>query len=509
MALSVNGAPLLAALGPSYLTWDQRVFPGADPLLGSGDWRTWELGASYEVTSTLETSWGVAIEAAATLASTWNVGAEVSSTLTSSWAVRSEAQAELEQTWAVREQGEATLASTWAVAGQATSTLASTWDVLVSVQAELEQTWSVRSEVTATLASSWAVRAAVLATSAQSWNVRASVEATLATSWAVRAAVSATLATAWAVEAQVTVTLASTWDVADAFPEAVVELSTTWNVAALAPLGYCDRSMRHLFTSRMEVLAPSTALTGGRRVITWVKLGYVVDPCLSVPGELEGRLSLGYLRPGAMNLAIANTRIGTFLCPVTDRVQAGHRLRAISGPIRGTFDIKATPDPVGGFSQSMYVRFEVVEVAQPTDGAVIDLDEVTRTSGMRHLYSTLAQVLRQETELTGGRRTGEWLPVSTVLDAGQAAGQIRCRLAMNYLRPGMDAPPAVIAGTAPGRQALLFADLIDLRKGDRIQVLDGPNQGTFELRAAPDVQQMMEGHHLQVQVYDVSQRVGA
>lgn len=135
--------------------------------------------------------------------------------------------------------------------------------------------------------------------------------------------------------------------------------------------------------------------------------------------------------------------------------------------------------------------------------------------GMRMFYSSVCQVLRLNPTLdSGGGMTLAWEPVTTVVDHYlNEPGLLQCRLDLTYLRPGKDQPAPVVAGRAPDRVGVCFFDPSPdangaslVRAGDRLQCVQGPIYGTFEIRLIPDVAQALTGaHHIEVQVIEVSQ----
>lgn len=137
----------------------------------------------------------------------------------------------------------------------------------------------------------------------------------------------------------------------------------------------------------------------------------------------------------------------------------------------------------------------------------------------RWLYRTTANVLRLDEALdTDGAMTMSWATVPDIVDPYlDTPGQLLCRLDLQFIRPGKDQPPAIVAGRAPDRVGVLFYDpLTDdsgvplVRAGDRIQCISGPIFGTFEIRNIPDVAQDYTGaHHIEVQVVEVSQALTA
>lgn len=131
--------------------------------------------------------------------------------------------------------------------------------------------------------------------------------------------------------------------------------------------------MRHLFNSRCEVLRLSGAMTNGTPVLTWAKVTGMVDARLGVPGELMCRLDLNFVRPGKdqpmpVTAGRAPDRIGVMFCDATDTILAGDRVRCLSGPVSGTFEIRTIPDVAVDFASAHHVEVQVVEVSQTIAG---------------------------------------------------------------------------------------------------------------------------------------------
>ena len=135
--------------------------------------------------------------------------------------------------------------------------------------------------------------------------------------------------------------------------------------------------------------------------------------------------------------------------------------------------------------------------------------------GLRMFYSSVCQVLRNVPQMDdGGGMTLGWVPVTEVVDPelGQP-GLLQCRLDLQFVRPGKDAPAPLAAGRAPDRVGVCFFDLAAgpsgaplVLAGDRLECVAGPVYGTFEIRVVPDVAQDLTGaHHVEVQVIEVSQ----
>lgn len=127
--------------------------------------------------------------------------------------------------------------------------------------------------------------------------------------------------------------------------------------------------MRHLYNSRCEVLRLDGELSFGSPKLSWTKLTHIVDPLLGTPGEILGRFDLNFMRPGKdqpmpIVAGRAPDRFGVFFFDVTDLIKAGDRIRALDGPIVGTFEIKAIPDPAVGFTAAHHMEVQVVEVTR-------------------------------------------------------------------------------------------------------------------------------------------------
>lgn len=127
--------------------------------------------------------------------------------------------------------------------------------------------------------------------------------------------------------------------------------------------------MRHLFHTRAEVLRSSVDIIDGVPDLTWGKVNEVVDAKLGVPGELMCRIDLNFVRQGKdlpppLVAGRAPDRVGVMYFDVTDKVKAGYRIRCLSGPVTGTFELRAIPDPAIGYSRAHHMEVQVIEVAQ-------------------------------------------------------------------------------------------------------------------------------------------------
>lgn len=127
--------------------------------------------------------------------------------------------------------------------------------------------------------------------------------------------------------------------------------------------------MRHLYHTRAEVIRLVQEFTNGVPRMTWKQVDQIIDPYLGVPGELMCRIDLSFVRPGKdqpMPFAAgrAPDRVGLMFFDVTTEVLSGDRIRPIDGPISGTFELRAMPDPVAGWSHAHHMEVQIIEVAQ-------------------------------------------------------------------------------------------------------------------------------------------------
>lgn len=124
---------------------------------------------------------------------------------------------------------------------------------------------------------------------------------------------------------------------------------------------------------------------------------------------------------------------------------------------------------------------------------------------MRHLYASVVRGERLGMTQKDGVPSFEW---STV----EGAEYVRCRLDLNFVRPGKDIAPAPVAGKAPDRIGLLFCDFdAPFRAGDRVVAIPDHNglisvEGTFEIRVIPDVVVgFATPHHKEIQILETNQ----
>jgi hypothetical protein len=140
-----------------------------------------------------------------------------------------------------------------------------------------------------------------------------------------------------------------------------------------------------------------------------------------------------------------------------------------------------------------------------------------RLGGMSALLSSVVTVIRPQLSTnTGGAASVTWSPLTAILDpVVNIPGQLRCRLDLQFIRRGVDQPPAVAAGRAPDRVGVMYYIPVTdvngiplVQAGDRAVTLTGPVYGVFEIRNLPDVAlDFVGGHHVEVQIVEVSQNL--
>ena len=134
---------------------------------------------------------------------------------------------------------------------------------------------------------------------------------------------------------------------------------------------------------------------------------------------------------------------------------------------------------------------------------------------MRHLYNSVVRAEQlQLTQIDGVRSTG-WVPAGSTADEKALLSYLSCRLDLQFVRPGKDAPVAIQAGQAPERAGLMLCGPEYsgvLKAGMRLITIPNaigkePVKGIFDVRVIPDVALGFdEAHHVEVQVFEMLQR---
>jgi hypothetical protein len=133
---------------------------------------------------------------------------------------------------------------------------------------------------------------------------------------------------------------------------------------------------------------------------------------------------------------------------------------------------------------------------------------------MRHLFSSVVKAEQMVLSQANGIRSTSWAPAGSTEDEKAMLAWIPCRIDLQFVRPGKDAPVAIQAGQAPERFGILFCGdeyYGVLRPGMRLVTIDNaigqqPVRGIFDLRAIPDLaQDFSRGHHIETQVFEMLQ----
>lgn len=122
---------------------------------------------------------------------------------------------------------------------------------------------------------------------------------------------------------------------------------------------------------------------------------------------------------------------------------------------------------------------------------------------MDHLFSSTVKIQRSQLTVVDGQAIMDWVDQPSPLQS------VKCRLDLNFLRPGKDQPPAQEAGRAPDRIGVMFMSAsIPIKAGDRLVTLAGPVTGTFDIRVIPDIAlDYSTGHHIEVQITESTQQL--
>lgn len=128
---------------------------------------------------------------------------------------------------------------------------------------------------------------------------------------------------------------------------------------------------------------------------------------------------------------------------------------------------------------------------------------------MRHLFNSVVRVESMQYIVRDGEAYTDW----AVVDDPKASW-LECRLDLNFLRPGKDAPAPVNAGVAPDRIGIMFcAADAPLKAGYRIVTIDNaygqqPVKGVFDIKSIPDMAlDYSTAHHIEVQIVEGVQAI--
>lgn len=267
-------------------------------------------------------------------------------------------------------------------------------------------------------------------------------------------------------------------------------------------------ALGRLSPSWIEVLEQRATRINGSVRVSWEP----VVPAI----RLQVRFDLNFTRKGKdqqpfMTAPGTPERMGLLFADNNARpyLRAGVRVRTVSGPVQGIFDVRQIPDNALGFGRAHHLEVEVHEVAQRPGGSHVAPQLVYGPSRMRHLYASRVELyeLIRETG-TGTSPTGTWTKVTDMVDPLLGvAGEMKCRLDLGFIRPGRDTPAQPVAGRALDRVGVLFCDLSPyLRAGMRVRCVQGDVYGMFEIRVVPDLSPDMNAvRHIEVQVVECAQ----
>lgn len=123
---------------------------------------------------------------------------------------------------------------------------------------------------------------------------------------------------------------------------------------------------------------------------------------------------------------------------------------------------------------------------------------------MDHLFNSVVRVERMQLGMENGRAELTWQPSPL-----PGANWVKCRLDLNFLRPGKDVPSPINAGVVPDRIGIMFtyADA-PLKAGDRIVAIPNeygmlPVSGVFDIKQTPDKAiDYASAHHIEVQIVE-------
>lgn len=126
---------------------------------------------------------------------------------------------------------------------------------------------------------------------------------------------------------------------------------------------------------------------------------------------------------------------------------------------------------------------------------------------MRHLFNSVVQVEAMTYTVRDGEAYMDW----AIVPGGE---WVECRLDLNFLRPGKDAPAPINAGVAPDRIGIMFCGAeAPLKAGVRVVTIPNaygrePVKGVFEIKSVPDMAiDYSDAHHIEVQIVEGVQEI--
>ena len=130
--------------------------------------------------------------------------------------------------------------------------------------------------------------------------------------------------------------------------------------------------MEHLYSSIVRVKRISAVSEDGGLELSW----NVVPQLQSV----SCRLDLNFLRPCKDQLSPvvdgrAPDRVGVMFCSSSVPLRPGDHLETVSGPVTGTFQIRAIPDQALDYGSAHHIEVQVIEVSQDVSPYKFDIVE--------------------------------------------------------------------------------------------------------------------------------------
>jgi len=134
---------------------------------------------------------------------------------------------------------------------------------------------------------------------------------------------------------------------------------------------------------------------------------------------------------------------------------------------------------------------------------------------MEHLFNSAVRVERMQMIVVDGQPVTDYAQATDDDPAiNDMLQYLKCRLDLNFLRPGKDIPQAPVAGRAPDRIGLMLTSAYaPIRAGDRLVAIPNeqnkiPVAGTFEIRVSPDEAiGFSDQHHIEVQIIETGQEL--
>ena len=131
--------------------------------------------------------------------------------------------------------------------------------------------------------------------------------------------------------------------------------------------------MQHLFSSAVKVQRSQLTVVDGQATMSW-------QDQLAPLAYVKCRLDLNFIRQGkdalpAIEAGRAPDRVGVMFVAATVPLKAGDRIVTLSGPVSGTFDIRAIPDIALDYASGHHIEVQIIETNQQLAGVWPPLEE--------------------------------------------------------------------------------------------------------------------------------------